>query len=56
MVMKVLVADKFAETGLDELRCHGAEVSYSPDLAEDTLVAAVAKEEVACPHFMYQQQ
>ena len=42
--MKVLVADKFSETGLNELRAHGAEVLYDPDLTETTLVAAVAKE------------
>jgi D-3-phosphoglycerate dehydrogenase len=44
MVMKVLVADKFSKTGLDELRAHGAEVSYDPDLTENALVDAVAKE------------
>ena len=42
--MKVLVADKFSKTGLDELRAHGAEVSYDPDLTENALVDAVAKE------------
>jgi D-3-phosphoglycerate dehydrogenase / 2-oxoglutarate reductase len=44
MVMKVLVADKFSEAGLDELRSHGAEVHYGPDLAGDALAAAVAEE------------
>ena len=42
--MKVLVADTFSEAGLNELRRHGADVSYGPDLAENALAAAVAKE------------
>ena len=42
--MKVLVADKFSETGLDQLRLKGAEVVYQPDLVDDALVAAVAAE------------
>jgi D-3-phosphoglycerate dehydrogenase / 2-oxoglutarate reductase len=42
--MKVLVADKLAQSGLDELRSQGADISYDPDLAGDALVAAVAKE------------
>jgi D-3-phosphoglycerate dehydrogenase / 2-oxoglutarate reductase len=42
--MKVLVADKLAESGLDELRSQGADVSYDPDLSGDALVAAVAEQ------------
>jgi D-3-phosphoglycerate dehydrogenase len=37
--LKVLVADKFEETGLAGLRAVGCEVLYEPDLAGDTLGA-----------------
>ncbi len=40
--MKVLVADKFEEVGLGELRAHGFEVDLRPGLSGDTLVAAIA--------------
>lgn len=39
--MKVLVADKFEQTGLDGLRALGCEVSYQPDVKDATLVEAV---------------
>jgi D-3-phosphoglycerate dehydrogenase len=39
--MKVLVADKFPETGLAALRSAGCEVQYSPDLEKEGLAAAV---------------
>lgn len=42
--MRVLVADKFSEAGLEELRRAGAEVSYDPDLVDDALAAAVARD------------
>jgi len=43
-VLRVLVADKFSEAGLDELRHAGAEVLYDPDLVDDALAAAVARD------------
>lgn len=39
--MKVLVADKFEQSGLDGLRAAGCEVDFQPDAAGDTLVEAV---------------
>lgn len=39
--MKVLVADKFEQSGLEGLRALGAEVESSPDLKEDALAAAI---------------
>jgi D-3-phosphoglycerate dehydrogenase len=39
--MKVLIADKFEQSGLDGLKAIGAEVIYNPDLKDDTLVAAI---------------
>ena len=40
--MKVLVADKFEEVGMRELRAQAFDVEYAPGLAGDDLVAAVA--------------
>jgi D-3-phosphoglycerate dehydrogenase len=42
--MLVLIADKFEQSGCDGLQAIGCEVSYQPDLKDDALVAAVAKE------------
>ncbi len=39
--MKVLVADKFEQSGLDGLKALGCEISYQPDLKDDPLVAAI---------------
>jgi D-3-phosphoglycerate dehydrogenase len=39
--MKVLVADKFEQSGLDGLDAAGCDVVYSPDLKDQTLVAAL---------------
>ena len=39
--MKVLVADKFEQSGLDGLRALGCEVSYQPDVKDAALVDAV---------------
>jgi D-3-phosphoglycerate dehydrogenase len=39
--MKVLIADKFEQSGIDGLEAIGAEVIYNPDLKDDTLVAAI---------------
>ncbi|MBO0725024.1 MAG: hydroxyacid dehydrogenase [Blastocatellia bacterium] len=39
--MKVLIADKFEESGIAGLKEIGCEVAYSPDLKDDSLVEAV---------------
>ena len=39
--MKVLVADKFEQTGIDGLQALGCQISYQPDLKDDALVEAV---------------
>lgn len=40
--MKVLVADKFEQSGRDGLQTLGCEVSYQPDLKDEALVNAIA--------------
>src|SRR5882757_5718178 len=39
--MKVLVADKFEQSGIDGLKAAGCEVVYSPELADATLTQAL---------------
>ncbi len=39
--MKILIADKFEESGVNGLRAIGCEVVYNPDLKDDSLVEAV---------------
>jgi D-3-phosphoglycerate dehydrogenase len=39
--MKVLVADKFEQSGIDGLKAAGCEVIYQPDLKDDTLTQAL---------------
>ncbi len=39
--MKVLVADKFEQSGIDGLKAAGCEVVYEPDLKDDGLAAAI---------------
>ena len=39
--MKVLVADKFEQSGIDGLKAAGCEVVYQPDLKDDALTAAI---------------
>lgn len=39
--MKVLVADKFEQSGLDALKAAGCEVIFQPDASGDSLVAAI---------------
>jgi D-3-phosphoglycerate dehydrogenase len=39
--MKVLIADKFEQSGRDGLQAIGCEVSYQPDLKDEVLVEAV---------------
>jgi D-3-phosphoglycerate dehydrogenase len=40
--MKVLIADKFEQSGIDGLKAVGCEVVYEPNLKDDALAAAVA--------------
>jgi D-3-phosphoglycerate dehydrogenase len=42
--MKVLVADKFEQSGRDGLQAIGCDVSYQPDLKDELLVAAIGAE------------
>jgi D-3-phosphoglycerate dehydrogenase len=39
--MKILIADKFPESGMDELRQTGFEVIYDPELKDDSLTESV---------------
>ncbi len=39
--MKVLIADKFEQSGLEGLKAAGCEVVYQPDLKDDSLTAAL---------------
>jgi len=43
--MKILIADKFEESGRIGLRTIGCEISFQPDLKDDALVAAIGKEQ-----------
>ena len=40
--MKVLIADKFEQSGIDGLKAAGCDVVYEPDLKDDALTAAIA--------------
>jgi D-3-phosphoglycerate dehydrogenase / 2-oxoglutarate reductase len=42
--MKVLIADKFEQSGQEGLRAAGCEVSFQPELKDDSLVEAIAAE------------
>jgi D-3-phosphoglycerate dehydrogenase / 2-oxoglutarate reductase len=42
--MRVLIADKFEQSGRDGLQSLGCEISYQPDLKDDALVDAIRKE------------
>jgi D-3-phosphoglycerate dehydrogenase len=42
--MRVLIADKFEESGRDGLTALGCDISYQPDLKDDSLVDAIRKE------------
>jgi D-3-phosphoglycerate dehydrogenase len=42
--MRVLIADKFEQSGRDGLQAIGCEVSFQPDLKDDLLVAAIRQE------------
>jgi len=39
--MKILVADKFEQSGIDGLKAAGCEVIYEPDLRDDSLLEAI---------------
>ncbi len=41
--MKILIADKFEQSGRDGLNALGCEISFQPDLKDDALVEAIAK-------------
>src|SRR5437763_6837498 len=43
-VMKILIADKFEESGRIGLRSIGCDISFQPDLKDDALAQAIAKE------------
>jgi D-3-phosphoglycerate dehydrogenase / 2-oxoglutarate reductase len=43
--MKILIADKFEESGRIGLRTIGCEISFQPDLKDDALVDAIAKDQ-----------
>src|SRR5215216_7375450 len=42
--MRVLIADKFEQSGRDGLQSLGCEISYQPDLKDDALIAGVKNE------------
>ena len=42
--MKVLIADKFEQSGRDGLQSLGCEISFQPDLKDESLVEAIKKE------------
>lgn len=42
--MRVLIADKFEQSGRDGLQSIGCEIAYQPDLKDETLVAAIRNE------------
>ncbi len=42
-MMRVLVADKFEQSGRDGLQALGCEVSYQPELKDDALVEAISQ-------------
>ena len=42
--MRILIADKFEQSGRDGLHALGCEIAYEPDLKDDALVAAIGKE------------
>jgi len=42
-MMRVLVADKFEQSGRDGLQAIGCEVSYQPELKDDALVEAISQ-------------
>src|SRR5438128_10532113 len=43
--MKILIADKFEQSGRDGLQALGAEISFQPDLKDAALVEAIARQQ-----------
>src|SRR5437016_12243722 len=43
--MKVLIADKFEQSGRDGLQAIGCEISFQPDLKDEALVVAIGREQ-----------
>jgi len=43
--MKILIADKFEQSGRDGLEGMGCEISFQPDLKDEALVEAIGKEQ-----------
>ena len=43
--MKILIADKFEQSGRDGLQSLGCEISFQPDLKDEALVDAIKKEQ-----------
>ena len=43
--MRILIADKFEQSGRDGLNALGCEISFQPDLKDEPLVDAIAKEQ-----------
>ena len=43
--MRILIADKFEESGRIGLRRIGCEISFQPDLKDEALVEAIGKEQ-----------
>ena len=43
--MRILIADKFEQSGRDGLQALGCEISFQPDLKDELLVAAIGKEQ-----------
>ena len=41
--MHVLIADKFEQSGRDGLKALGCEITFEPDLKDESLVAAIKK-------------
>jgi len=44
-LMKILIADKFEQSGRDGLQALGCDVSFQPDLKDEALVEAIASEQ-----------
>jgi D-3-phosphoglycerate dehydrogenase len=43
--MRILIADKFEQSGRDGLQSMGCEISFQPDLKDEALVEAIGKEQ-----------
>src|SRR5438552_5621423 len=43
--MKILIADKFEQSGRDGVQAMGCEISFQPDLKDEALVETIAKEQ-----------